>query len=406
MKKLTKCCFIFFTLTFLHYGGFAMPHFSTPAVSLNNLNENFAFKLYQQLDKEEKNLFFSPYSILSVLYMIYTGSDNNTLKEFQKALVFPLANQEFLKEFENSLAIMQKIQEKKDLEINSSNSIWAQKTEPFLSSYLEVLKKFFNTTLYDVDFNQHEAVRKKINSLVEKETKNRIQNLIPQGVLSALTRMVLVNAIYFKAQWKYAFSKNSTLVEDFYCTPNEKVKTPFMHQKGNFLYAENKDVQFLELPYQGNDLSFLVFLPKPHVSFSNTKNISFLRELQNLASLGHFKQVRVFLPSFKLETSFELSNTLQTLGVKDAFDLKADFSKMNGKRNLFLSALIHKAFVEVNEEGTEAAAATAGIMTMKSAAIQPKPITEFKANRPFIFMIQEKSTGLILFLGKIAKPTL
>lgn len=405
MKRLTKFFFIFFILTFLYNGGFAMPYFSTPAVSLNNLNESFAFKLYQQLDKEEKNLFFSPYSILSVLYMIYTGSDNNTLKEFQKALVFPLANQEFLKEFENSLAIMQKIQEKKDLEINSSNSIWAHKTEPFLSSYLEILKKFFNSTLYDVDFNQHETIRKKINSLVEKETKNRIQNLIPQGVLSALTRMVLVNAIYFKAQWQYAFNKNSTLVENFY-SPKEKVKTPFMNQEGNFLYAENKDAQFLELPYQGKDLSFLVFLPKPHVSFSNTKNLSFLRELQNLASLGRFNKVKVSLPSFKLETSFELSKTLQTLGVKDAFDFKADFSKMNGKKNLFLSALIHKAFVEVNEEGTEAAAATAGIMTLRSSPIRPQPIIEFKANRPFIFMIQEKSTGLILFLGKIANPTL
>ena len=367
----------------------------------------FANELHARLTKDEKgDLFFSPFSIETALAMTSAGARGETLKEMQKTLHLPAdphANFGALLSHLNGAGP----DKKRGYELTTANAIWAMKGYPWRKEFLELTRKHYGAGTIEVDFAESEAARRRINDWVEKETKDKIKELIPDGVITALTRMVLANAIYFKGTWQTKFDKKYTNDAPFTRADGTKADVPLMHLTGEFNYGEmhvggrsGLAVQMLELPYAGKELSMLVILPEKKRSVDL---IAARLTAQTLAEppLAPLK-VKVFLPRFKCESSFSLKPVLTDLGMKQAFDPKAaDFFGMHtGQERLFISHVLHKAFVDVNEEGTEAAAATAVVVQFKS---EPKE-TVFRADRPFVFAIRDNKTGAALFLGRYSGP--
>jgi serpin B len=243
-----------------------------------------------------------------------------------------------------------------------------------------------------------------INDWVTDQTKGKISKLIQPGLLDSQTRLILVNAIYFKGRWASEFDKHNTINSPFSITPAHKLAVSLMNLTANFKYADVDGLKLLELPYAGNDLAMVMILP------GETDGLKTLEAQLNEASLDRWlaqareQKVEVFMPKFKLAAQFNLAKNLVEMGMTDAFSPQADFSGMDGGRDLFISAVVHKAFVEVNEEGTEAAAAT-GVVIRSMAIMQPRPTPVFRADHPFIFLIRDTRSGSILFLGRMADPT-
>ncbi len=285
-----------------------------------------------------------------------------------------------------------------------ANRLWGQKGFPFLAGYLVLTRQQYGAELGVVDFaGQTEAARQEINTWVEKQTADKIKDLLPIGVLDRMTRLVLTNAIYFKGDWASPFKKEQTHDEDFAVSAAQKVKAPLMHQNGSYPYAEEAGLQALELPYKGNDLSMLVLLPKDVQGLGDLEKTLSADKIAGLRSQLRSRKAEVYLPKFKLEASFSMKNTLEQLGMKVPFTAAADFSGMDGQRDLYISAVIHKAFVDVNEEGTEAAAATGVAVRAMALRVEPPPAI-FRADHPFVFAIIDKQDGTILFLGRVTDP--
>lgn len=380
--------------------------FTKEGISMvSNANNEFALDLYKNLSKDgNENLFFSPYSIFSAMAMVYEGSKGKTEEEMRDVFYFP--HKEKLRT--NFAKIYNLINRGgREIELRTGNALWLEKTYPVLDSYKEVIERFYGGKVENLDFiNETEKSRKIINKFIEDQTNKRIKNLIPEGVLDKLTRLVITNAIYFKGEWKYKFKKSDTKERDFYITPEEKVKVPMMYmkpEKANFNYAETEKAKILELSYRNERISMLIILPKWEENYTlkdverelNYKNLKKWEE-----SMKKTKISAIYLPKFRIETKYFLKKNLQEMGIKDVFSINGDMSGISGKRDLFVSNVIHKAFVEVNEEGTEAAAATAVVIRLTAI---PDEIV-FKANHPFIFIIKDKETGCILFMGKLVKP--
>jgi len=266
-----------------------------------------------------------------------------------------------------------------------------------------VTNKHYKASLISVDFkNTPEQARIQINKWVEQKTNNKIQDLIKPGILNPLTRLVLTNAIYFKGDWAIPFRERSTHDAPFWLNRDNSVTVPLMTQEEYFRWGKHEAMQLLELPYAGNNLSMIILLPNevdglPALEASLTQDnlSSWLKSLKK-------RELRVFLPKFKMTSEFNLSRMLGAMGMPDAFTTNADFSGMTGTKELFISAVVHKAFVDVNEEGTEAAAATAVTMRMTAVATPPP---EFRADHPFLFLIRHNPSGSILFLGRVINPT-
>lgn len=379
--------------------------------SVVSANNQFAFDLYAKYKSKDGNIFYSPFSISSALAMTYEGARGGTAEEMQAVFHFP---QDAAIRRESFLKIDQKINKKdKKYKLNIANALWAQKDYKFLDDYFGLVEKYYGGKVTNLDFaNETEKSRLTINSWVEEQTNNKIKDLIPQGVLQPITHLVLTNAIYFKGSWFKPFDKKGTKEEDFKISPANKIKTQMMHLTGeeaNFNYGETDSLQILELPYEGNDLSMLILLPKED-------DLKAIEESLNSENLSKWKnllkneEVNVYLPKFKFETKYFMAQDLISLGMPTAFTPgidfggKADFSGMTGNKQLNIDAVIHQAFVDVNEEGTEAAAATAVLMVAKGISM-PKPIKMFKADHPFIFIIQDRETGNILFVGRVSDPT-
>jgi len=237
---------------------------------------------------------------------------------------------------------------------------------------------------------------------VEKKTRNKIKNLIPKGVLNRLTRLVLTNAIYFKGNWESQFKKDRTKDGPFTLAGGEKVNVTMMNQTADFNYMETEDFQGLELPYVDNELSMIILLPKRVDGLAEFEKTLTLKNLSQWLAKLRKRKVIVSVPKFKMTSQFRLAEVLKSMGMTDAFvpDV-ADFSGMNGKRDLFISAVIHKAYVDVNEEGTEAAAATAVVVGITSMPARP-PV--FRADHPFLFLIRDNHSGSILFIGRVTNP--
>jgi serpin B len=366
-------------------------------------NTQFALALYRQLHSEEGNLFFSPYSISTALAMTYAGARGDTAEEMAKAMEFSLGQERLHPAFAKLLADLNGPGEKRGYQLSVANALWGQKNFGFLPDFLNLTRDNYGAGLQEVDFiNATEDARKTINAWVEKETRDKIKDLLQPGVLTVDTRLVLTNAIYFKGFWGQQFKKKATQVDQFKTGTDRSVKAPLMHQTGDFKYLDGGDFQALELPYQGEHLSMVVLLPKKvdglaalEEKLTATNLADWLRRLQK-------KEVHVTLPKFKVTKEFGLNDALKALGMRRAFvPGGADFTGMSGSgRRLFISAVVHKAFVDVNEEGTEAAAATGVVVTLTSARITPV----FRADHPFVFLIRDNRSGSVLFLGRLTNP--
>jgi len=364
-------------------------------------NNQFAFKLYSELVKTETgNIFYSPYSIFSALAMTYEGARGGTAEEMKTVFNFP--GSDVLRP--NFAAIYNRINEaSKDYELRTGNALWTQKDYPFLEDYLKTVEEYYGGKAAVLDFiNNAEESRQTINAFIEEQTNHKIKDLIPPGVLDELTRLVLTNAVYFKGDWKIAFNESLTMEEDFWVTSDRSVRVQMMHMKPNetirFNYADMGDVQIIELPYKGENISMLIILPKNLEEAESSLTLEKLNEYK--AEMKEEKLDEICLPKFELDTKYFMQQTLSSLGMPTAFSGAADFSGMTGGRDLFISEVIHQAYVKVDEKGTEAAAATAVIM--KLTAIPETKV--FRADHPFIFIIQEKETGSILFMGRIVNP--
>jgi serpin B len=366
-------------------------------------NTTFALELYNSLREQEGNLFFSPYSISTALAMTYAGARGTTEKQMAEVLNLSGDQDQLHSSFAHLQDQLNAEQEKGDIQLNTANALWPEKDYSFLSEFLDLTNKHYKASLISVDFkNTPEQARTQINQWVEHKTNNKILELIKPGVLNELTRLVLTNAIYFKGTWKSPFKESATEDGTFWLSRDKSVTVPLMSQEKFFRHGKHEDMQLLELPYTGDNLSMIVLLPNkvdglPALEAAITKD--------NLASwlkLLKKRELRVFLPKFKMTSEFSLARTLGTMGMPDAFiPTIADFSGMTGTKELFISAVVHKAFVDVNEEGTEAAAATAVVMQLLSYR-DPPP--EFRADHPFLFLIRHNPSGSILFLGRVINP--
>ncbi len=376
------------------------PKLSKELRAIARSNNQFAFDLYGRLRKKDGNLFFSPTSISTALAMTYAGAEGGTEKEIASALRFTLPKAEVHPAFASLMATLD-APKKDTYELRIANRLWGQTGYGFLPEFLTKTSKHYGAELAQVDFANAEKSRQEINAWVERQTNDKITELLRQGAVSSSTRLVLTNAIYFKGKWRHEFRKKATTNAPFTVSATERVDVPLMFQKESFNYGETGEFQLLEMPYKGNDLSMLILLPKRVDGLRALEMELTPEKLEKWRSSMRTPDVETYLPQFKLTEEFQLNSVLAEMGMPSAFDPgKADFSGMNGQRDLFISAVIHKAFVDVNEEGTEAAAATAVGADPTST---PEP-TVFRADHPFVFMIRENRTGSILFMGRVTNP--
>lgn len=385
-----------------------VPTTSTPSTfkdfsSISSANNQFNLDLYKNLiQKEKSNIFFSPYSIFSALAMTYEGSAGKTADEIKTVFYFPENN--ILRT--NFSALYHHLNQKdNEIELKTANALWLQKNYPLLFSYLEPVEKYYHGKATNLDFvNETEKSRQIINQYIEEETNKKIKDLIPKDSITTMTRLVLTNAIYFKGVWRWQFDEKRTNTQNFFIRPDHSVEVPMMNmspEKAEFNYFEDDEVQVLELPYKGEKITMVIILPKKGLDlFESSLNFNKLKEYQAKKKLTKLDVIT--LPKFKLETKYFLEENLSALGMGTAFSRGADFSKITGKRDLFISSVIHQAFVEVDEKGTEAAAATAVIIIAKTAIEKPPKI--FRADHPFLFYILDKESDTILFFGRVIDP--
>jgi serpin B len=361
---------------------------------------HFALDLYQQLRTTEGNLFYSPYSLSVALAMTYAGARAETESQMRRTLHFSLG-QETLPAVCQSLEEMVAEAGQKFVLIKTANAIWPGKGYKFHKEYLAHLQKFFGVKITPIDFSDEASARKKINGWVEEKTANKIRDLIPAGVLDNLTRMVLVNAIYFKGDWAAKFDPQLTREGSFWVKPDQETKAQMMTCRHTFRIAEFDDLQLLELPYAGGSLSMLVILPLEVDGLMGVELSLTPERLKKWSGSLRESEMKIILPRFEMSHLFRLDAMLKVLGMEDAFSTQADFSGMDGSRELYIGAALHKAFIAINEQGTEAAAASAVVMQAKSI---PFPQNVFNADHPFLFLIRENRTGSILFMGRVANP--
>ena len=384
-------------------------------------NNQFSLELYARLRAKEGNIFFSPYSISTALAMTYAGARNQTEAQMAKVLHFP-TGQDGTEPNENSTSAIVWTRERfssafgkvvKDLnargkkgkyELRIANALWGQRGYGFLKDFLNLVERYYGGCLNEVDFvGATERTRQTINGWVEEKTNNKIKELIARGVLDSMTRLVLTNAIYFKGNWASQFKKERTKDAPFTLLDGSKVDVPMMNQTADFNYIETESLQGLELPYIDNELSMVILLPKKVDGIGELEKTLTQENLHKWLVTLRKREVIVSVPKFKETSEFTLADVLKAMGMRDAFTPDvADFSGINGRKDLFISAVIHKAYVDVNEEGTEAAAATGVVIKMTSVGPGQTPV--FRADHPFVFVIRDNRSGSILFLGRVLNP--
>jgi serpin B len=367
-------------------------------------NTEFAFDLYKQLaqakDNQGKNLFMSPYSISTALAMAYAGAKGETADEMAKTLHFPVEANRLHPAFAGLIGRFQANKEDKGYQLSVANALWGQKSSHWQKEFLRTAFSNYAAGLRPVDFGATEDTRKMINGWVEEQTKDKIKDLIQPGAIDGDTRMVLTNAIYFKGDWKEQFDKKATQEAAFHISGTKDAKVPMMHRSGDYGYLETADFKALELPYKGDQLAMVVLLPQKVDGLADLEKQLTSEKLASWTGKLTKHEVIVSLPKFKMTCDFSLAGQLQALGMKAPFAGGADFSGMTTDDALYIGAVIHKAFVDVNEEGTEAAAATAVVMTNESVHHVP----EFHADHPFLFLLRDKQSGSVLFLGRFSEP--
>jgi serpin B len=374
-------------------------------------NNRFAFELYSDLDKNNgnagKNIFFSPFSISTALALVYEGARGSTADQIQAVFHFPTDNTTRRSEY--SAVIDGLNGGNSGYTLSTANALWAEKTYSFLPEYTRVAQVYYGASTKNLDFiNQPEQSRSTINKWVADQTNDKIKDLLPPGTIDPATRLVITNAIYFKGTWVKQFEKDQTKDARFTVAPGQSVTVSMMQRTDEdavYNYTETTGAQVLEMPYTtkgGKSLSMLVILPKGESLGSAEASLAG-SGLSDLKSKLTSQRVMVDFPKFRLETQYGLSENLQAMGMPVAFSGGADFSGMDGTRDLAISDVVHKAYIDVNEEGTEAAAATGAVMTL-SMGLDSNPVPVFNADHPFIFFIMDNDTGNILFMGRVMNP--
>jgi serpin B len=383
-----------------------------PTTALVQGNSEFALDLYAKLSQGEGNRFLSPASISTALAMTYAGAEGETARQIAKALHFTLPSDQFHPAFHRLIAELNSRNsapsspnQGPDVQIFMANALWCQSGERILPDFLKRVEINYRGGLHTVDFRtETEQARRTINAWVDEQTKGKIQDLIMPAHVNTRTLLILTNAIYFKGLWTSPFSKEMTVPDNFHATTQDQIRVEMMNQTGRFRYADEPSFQLLELPYKGDALSMVLLLPKTIDGLAQLESsLSFAKLETWLAKLSS-RRVRVSLPKFKLTEAIELQDMLSELGMPIAFERgKADFSGMTGTRDFAISAVVHKAFVEVEEKGTEAAAAT-GVVMARASVVAAPPVV-FRADHPFFFLIRDTRNGTILFLGRLVRPS-
>ena len=394
------------------------PRITSPVISaadealLVEGNSVFAFELYRALRESELresdgNFFYSPHSISVALAMTYAGARGETAQQMADTLHFLLGQEKLHPAFnwlDTELAKRGEGAEGKDDEgfrLNIVNAIWGQKDYSFRSDFLDILAENYGAGLRILDFiTETEKSRLAINQWVSDLPSGRIEDLIPPGAIDELTRLVLTNAIYFNAAWEHPFDERMTADGPFHLLDGRQETMPMMKQTESLGYFRGQGFQAVELGYDGGELSMLILLPEAgqFEAFEEELNAQRVDDI-----IGGLQPIRLALtmPRFEFDSEFSLKDTLAEMGMPIAFSGAADFSGMTGSPDLCISEVLHKAFVSVDEAGTEAAAATAVVMKLTGMPIQP---VEFTVDRPFIFLIRDIETGAILFVGRVLNP--
>ena len=379
----------------------AVPASDRPLRDLAADNTEFAFGLYRQLASKEGNLFFSPYSISEALAMTFAGAEGGTETEMRRVLNFTLPENVLHPSFyflRNSLE--SDPEDQGDFALHIANALWGQTGHEFLPCFLDVLEESYAAAMKLVDFSGNPAACvQEINEWVDEETMGKITRLVSEDVINSATRLVLTNAIYFKGQWMYPFDDLATTAKPFHLLSGDTARVETMRITEHFPTHSGPDYSAVELPYKERRFAMLVVVPYEgcFVDVQDRFNSGFIQGVTD--SLQNANLI-LSMPRFRCESSFSLEEALSAMGMSSAFGMMADFSGMDGLMDLYISSVLHKAFISVDEYGTEAAAATAVIMEK----LNGEAAETFRVNRPFLYLIRDRETDTVLFIGRLLDP--
>lgn len=373
-------------------------------------NNSFATDLYKRIKSGKDNLFFSPYSVTTALAMTRAGADGETARQMDEVLHTSGLNAIDHSALREALTPKQVTEfdgrESKKVasyQLDIANALWGQEGFAFKDAFLKRMREDYLAPLARLDFKQAEQARKTINDWVAKKTNDRIKDIIPPGQISPDMRLVLANAIYFKAKWADQFSERATKDAPFHA-PDGDVEVKMMRRTGHYKVAENEQVKLVEIPYQGRDTSMVILLPTKKDGLAALEDQLDAEKLSGWTQQLKGKRVALQMPRFEFTRPLDLGSILKTMGMGLAFDAEqADFTGMTEEEPLFIGAVLHKAFVKLNEKGTEAAAATV-VMMRAGSAMPTEPPAPFIVDRPFLFLIRHQKTGAILFMGRVTNP--
>jgi serpin B len=378
---------------------------SQPLQAVVNGQTALAMALYDHLRTVPGNLFFSPYSIDTALMMVYGGAAGKTASEMAATLHLPdaITPIQLHQAVGELIGRLQHPNKDTGYQLQIANGLWAQVGVHWLPAYLDLLRNDYSAEAFAADFSQPEMARQSINDWVTQQTSQKITDLLPSGSITSATRLVLADAVYFKADWASPFRASATHKGDFHVNANTTTAVAMMNQTGSFAYMEDGQVQALQMPYAGGDWAMLLILPKTADGLSGVEATMDAARLNRIVAALADQSVQVSLPKFQLSQNFSLREILRRMGMALAFSPReADFSGMDGQRDLCLSDVMHKAYVAVDEQGTEAAAATGGLV-VATFAIQPRHT--FIADHPFMFLLRDRQSAVILFAGRLSQPT-
>lgn len=377
-------------------------------------NNRFAFEIFQQLRQAPElaggDIFFSPYSISSALAMAYAGAQNTTESQMQDTLHYtgqPAAHEAFnaLNQYFEALNAGTLEEEAEDFQLVVANALWGEQSFDIQPNYLDLLAAYYGAGLYTLDFaGNPEGSRQAINDWVAEQTNQKITDLLGPNSITSNTRVVLTNTIYFIASWIHTFEEDQTADADFTLLDGSVVQVPMMNNMERYSYARGDGWQMIELPYNGYSASMVILLPDAG-QYEAAETSLTAESFKAMYTSAQFVEANLYLPKFHSESSFGLNDILSAMGMPDAFAPdRADFSAITGKPDLFISSVLHKAVIDLDENGTEAAAATAVVMELTSAMPGESEPIEFRVDRPFIYAIINPESGSILFLGRMLNP--
>jgi serpin B len=379
---------------------------SDDAASVVEGNNRFAVEVFRHIGAatRDKNVLVSPFSISTALAMTYAGSRGNTARQMADVLGFALPHDRLHPAFGELIRDL--CEERDGYKFNIANRLFGQADYPFKQPFLNITDRDYGAPLEPLDYESDpDAARVRINDWVEDQTNQKIRELLPAGILKKTTRLVLTNAIHFDGSWKHEFDEEYTREESFFGSSGTNSQVPMMRQQQTFPYAELPGVQLLEMPYAGDDLSLVAILPTEQNGLASLEATLTPEMLDAGLNALRETQVNVTFPKFTFDSSFKLSETLKNMGMADAFD--RDLADLTGiadplDERLLISDVVHKAFIDVNEKGTEAAAAT-GVIVIGITSVPPPP-KEFRADHPFLFALRDRHSGSLIFLGRVVDP--